>query len=905
MISLGFPLALIGLLSLPVFWWLLSALPPEPVRKLFPPLKLLRGLDTEAAVPQSIPLWLKLLRLLMVAFFILAIARPTLNPPSEETPSTSPLLLIMDDGWAAAPSWVQRKQTVQALLSTAALDHRSAALVFTSDGARADTPIALTDPLALRKSLDARIPRGFAPDRTKLAEWLQRSVAKGTLPKERETVWIASNADNGTATPFIAQLQSASDVTVMGLDAPAPVLLEGVNTAPGGLSVQLHRLSDKVPWSGSVIARGQDGQIIFRQDAAMPAGEMETSVTVKMPLELRNRVRSIALDGSRSAASVHLLDNRWVRPRVGLLGAVDANRDQPLLSQRFYLQKALAEVAEVQDLDPNSLPRDLPPIIVLLDSGLTSPLVQARLIAFVDNGGLLIRFAGPRLAARSDNLLPVPLRQGGRLLGSSMGWETPQQLAPFPESSPFYGLDNKIQANVRQQVLAQAGPGLSDHVWASLADGTPLVTSARMEKGRIVLFHVSAAPDASDLPLSGLFVNMLKRLLPLANSSDVRSAQELPTGLELQQQENGFGQLQAPIGDTGVLTTDAATQPPSAQFPAGIWARDGVSRVRNALDNVTITPLPALPGTFHIKGMNEKPPVPLSPWIFVLLLLLVALDSLAILHLGGKLRWPTGKAMAALLAGAITLPLVLAAPHARAQEPKSPYDMLTTTRLAYVMTGDAQTDVMSEAGLRGVTQVLNARTTVEPGPPAAINLERDDLHVVSFLYWPVTREIKLSDTAIAKLNNYLKDGGMLVLDTQDGGLRAAASGTDPALRSLFTQLDLPLLEPLPPNHVLTRTYYLLQDFPGRYAGGKVWVEADRTGSSLDGVSSIIVGSADWAAAWAVDAQGRPLAGVSNEIDNQRELARRFGVNLVMYALAGNYKADQVHVPALLERLGHE
>jgi hypothetical protein len=36
---------------------------------------------------------------------------------------------------------------------------------------------------------------------------------------------------------------------------------------------------------------------------------------------------------------------------------------------------------------------------------------------------------------------------------------------------------------------------------------------------------------------------------------------------------------------------------------------------------------------------------------------------------------------------------------------------------------------------------------------------------------------------------------------------------------------------------------------------------------------------------------------------QREFAYRAGVNIVMYTLTGNYKADQVHVPALLERLG--
>jgi hypothetical protein len=66
---------------------------------------------------------------------------------------------------------------------------------------------------------------------------------------------------------------------------------------------------------------------------------------------------------------------------------------------------------------------------------------------------------------------------------------------------------------------------------------------------------------------------------------------------------------------------------------------------------------------------------------------------------------------------------------------------------------------------------------------------------------------------------------------------------------------------------------------------------------------VIIGGNDWAAAWAVDSTGQPIAEIAGG-DQQREMAVRFGINVVMYALTGNYKADQVHVPALLERMGH-
>jgi hypothetical protein len=122
------------------------------------------------------------------------------------------------------------------------------------------------------------------------------------------------------------------------------------------------------------------------------------------------------------------------------------------------------------------------------------------------------------------------------------------------------------------------------------------------------------------------------------------------------------------------------------------------------------------------------------------------------------------------------------------------------------------------------------------------------------------------------------------------------------LQQLVDGLDIPALIPVPVNHVLTKAFYLLQDFPGRFDGGTLWVEQldERVN---DGVSSVIVGSNDYAAAWAVDSRGRPMFPVIPGSDRQRELAFRFGVNLVMYALTGNYKADQVHVDAILQRLG--
>jgi Domain of unknown function (DUF4159) len=235
----------------------------------------------------------------------------------------------------------------------------------------------------------------------------------------------------------------------------------------------------------------------------------------------------------------------------------------------------------------------------------------------------------------------------------------------------------------------------------------------------------------------------------------------------------------------------------------------------------------------------------------------------------------------------------------------------------YVLSGDAATDQTSQQGLRGLAAFLSAKTAVDPGEPTAINIASDEITFYPVLYWPVLANAQaLPEKVLAKIDAYMKNGGMIIFDTRDAGT-ALPPGFGPQnqggtpLQRLLGNLDLPRLEPVPETHVLTKSFYLLRTFPGRYDNGQLWVEAEAPADSgqgrqarrVDGVSSIMVTSNDFASAWALDDRNQPLYPVVPGGERQREMAFRTGVNIAMYALTGNYKADQVHVPALLERLG--
>ena len=300
--------------------------------------------------------------------------------------------------------------------------------------------------------------------------------------------------------------------------------------------------------------------------------------------------------------------------------------------------------------------------------------------------------------------------------------------------------------------------------------------------------------------------------------------------------------------------------------------------------------------------------------MLALALILLLLDALATLALSGRLGF--GRSTGAVL---LALALLVHPQDAKADDAADQRAIAATQGvvLAYVMTGDSEVDATSAAGLQGVSDQLIYRTAIEPLSPMGVDVETDELVFFPFLYWPITADAATpSAAAYDKLNHYLRSGGMILFDTRDADM--AGAGPTPegqALQRIAQGLDIPPLAPLPDDHVLTRSFYLLQAFPGRFVEGGLWVEAPPPDAAKtdgmpfrnlnDGVTPVVIGGNDWASAWAVDEEGWPLLPVGRGAagDQQREYAYRFGINLIMYVLTGNYKSDQVHVPALLERLG--
>jgi hypothetical protein len=888
------PSLLSALLLLPLLWWLLRLTPPPPREVRFPALRFLAGLTAPERSKARTPLWLLFLRLLIAALVILGLAGPV-REQKGVLPGEGPLLLVIDDGWAAARDWPRRLEAIEGVLDEATRRGREVAFLTTAPAAdgHAPQPSPSMPPAEALSELRTLLPKPWPADHGAAAKAL--TAGQGRFGG---TVFLG----DGLAAPGEDEFQAALAALhpLLVLDDPSPpLLLRDPALTPAGLGAAIEKPpAAPAPPEVTVLAATRDGRVLGRGLARFAPGEREARVEIPLPNEIRNQIARLSLAGTASAGSVLLLDERWRRRVVGLAAANVEAAETPFLGALYYLHRALAPYAELREGPLESLLDQKLSLLVLADRPLTPGPESEKIGRFVEEGGILVRFAGPLLAAHGDSYLPVRLLEGDRALGGALSWEQAVGLAPFPAASPFAGLSIPSDVRVRREVLADPESLAPGAVWATLADGTPLVTAAPRGRGWIVFFHVTANAEWSNLPLSGLFVDMFRRLLTLAAGLAPHPETE---PVSLAAALDGFGLLGPPNPAARPLAPARfATTPPSPAAPPGLWGPESHRTARNLADGLpALAEAPSPPGAVHRPLGAARPLQTFGPDLLAAAFVLFLLDLLISLAVRGL--WRRAPALAALACGALLSSAVLT--QARAQSPPEPHPALET-RLAFVLTGDPELDRISAEGLTGLSDFVNAHTAAELGTPAGVRPGDDDLSFYPLLYWPLDPAQTLpSGPALDALNTYMRHGGILLIDTRSAGVGETLNGDEGrVLRTLGAHLDVPPLTPLTVDHVLAHSFFLLRDFPGRYDGGTVWV-ARGPDRANDDVSPIIIGANDWAAAWAVDESGRHPFAVIPGGERQRLLAYRFGVNLVMYALTGNYKGDQVHVPAILERLG--
>ena len=893
----GMPLALLGLVVLPALWWILRALPAPFKRQILPSTALLQNLQSTEETPDRTPWWIILFRALIVTFAILGLSQPSFSPIDEEDTSLSDsILIVIDDGWTSAPEWDRFVQAGMSQLRRLPSD-TSVYLQSTTNRKDGLNPNERLSPQEAIQLLNNFEPVAWLPDR---GYALSRLETANISPQK--ILWLSDGLLHDIMEPFQDYLLGLGSLTIFPIRQSGVVAISDVEVTAQGVRVTLDRVSASNEFSSTIVSGlTANGLSVASQEANFLGADIQTIIEFRIAPEILNSITKFTVSRSNSAGLVWLLDSKSVIRRVGLISTY--SEKQPLLSELYYIRKAIEETTLITSGTVQSLIEEFPQDVIILADAAQILSSDYRLIKnWIEEGGTLIRFAGSHFANSNDpedDLTPIALRRTSRSLGGVLSWATPQLIAEFPTTSPFYGFEQPTNVLIKKQILAQPGPDVTNKTWARLQDGSPLVTASQLGLGKLILFHVPATPDWSDLPYSNIFSEMLRQSVSLSLSQSVNTDIGSDT-LVPQQILDGFGQLQPPDSNASPISS-AQISPTSASqaIPPGFYLAGSKTHALNAGKGFSSSAIQSWPENAEIVTDIDRS-IDLTPIFLTLAFILVLIDIILALTIAGKFR---------ILRVAFTfviscLVLFPSTEYAYAEEDLSKeMQAALKFRLAYIATGHPSIDRITEAGLLGLSRVLYRRSSIEPEYPHRLKAETDSLELYPLIYFAVPdNPSPFTKKAIEKLNRYIASGGALIIDTRSGRNPNDPLATD--WQEVVNALNIPPLSIVPKTHVLTKSYYLLSSFVGRYGASKLWIEttAAEGAASGDSVSGIFIGDGDWAGAWAVDQYNRPLESVDGG-ESQREMARRFGVNLVMYILTGRYKEDQVHIPTILERLG--
>ncbi|EKF17210.1 BatA domain-containing protein, partial [Nitratireductor pacificus] len=648
-LSLSFaqPFLLWGLIALPVIWWLLRLTPPRPQTETFPPLKILARVVKREETPHKSPWWLTLLRLLLAALVILALAEPVLNPREKAAGGNAALAVVMDNGWAGAPDWDERVATAARLIGDARSEGQPVVLALTAE--EQNQEIGPFDADTALERLNAARPRPVPVNRP--AIYGRVAAALEDMPGAAVAVLSDGLAATGDEAAF-RQLFAGGPGQILWA-APERLTLtaatDAQNTAEAFEVTATRAGGDAAPRQVVAYASDDKGRRLAEAVLTFTAGATKTTGRMPVPFELRNDFVSVGIEGENQAAGLRVLDENTRRRRIGLLSQSEADQAQPLLSPLYYIERALSPFADL--VEPSSaelteaipeLLEQKPAVIVMADVGTLPEAARRAVIDWVDGGGTLLRFAGPRLAAadNDEDLLPVRLRLGERSLGGALSWTEPQPVAEFPASGPFSDLAPPRDVVVNRQVLAEPSPDIVERSWANLADGTPLVTGVKRGEGQIVLFHVTPEATWSNLPISGSFVEMLRRVVQLSRNQGALGEANAEGGKALApyRMVSADGLLVPPSPEAEPLAGGGAV---TLKNPPGLYGSEEGVVAHNLLPpDAELTPLarPEAPAPLTALRYGFDEQQPLKGPLFAAALALLALDTLAVLWLGGRLR---------------------------------------------------------------------------------------------------------------------------------------------------------------------------------------------------------------------------------------------------------------------------
>ncbi len=646
--SFASPFLLLGLLSLPIIWWLLRITPPSPRRELFSPLRFLPKATSQQKTAKHTPWWLLLLRLTIAALIIIALARPTWNQQPIILSGSQPLTLIIDNGWASAKEWKKRISIAETLLAQAEKHQKDIYFLATAENDDSQGPLPAK---IIKQHLRNLQPRPWPVNRVQA---IKRLIEK-TKGKPLDIAYLSDGLQTKEDDQAFRLLEQLKPETFLWYIADISPLtgITSIENNNGNMAARVIRSTTHGNTPTTLELYDANNQLLGQFTTNFQEGEIAALVPFNVPLELRNDIAWIKISNQAHAAAIFLVDNHKRVNRVALLSPNTNEMAQPLLSPFYYIIKALQDHTQLitaggreLSMDIDNLLKQNPSVFIMGDIVNISKKAEKKLSDFVNKGGTLIRFAGENLSSTEhyDSLLPVTLRPGKRSLGSIMSWTKPQKLAPFAKNSLFSDLPFPEDITVSRQILAEPNPDLFAKTWLSLSDGTPLITASERGKGTLILIHIAPDPTWSNLPLSVFFAQMLQKLITVSAYENTNPTQiKKETTIQNPWRTiTADGQLQTPPPYVTPLILDTKHAAfPSYRTPPGLYGVKNNFYALNLLNSSShlIKQLPLRSLRKKPLSYDTKEKHLIGP-LLGLAMLLFAFDNFLALWIGGALFLP-------------------------------------------------------------------------------------------------------------------------------------------------------------------------------------------------------------------------------------------------------------------------
>ena len=885
-----YPLVLFAFLLLPFIWKFLKTVPPSPKLKKFPGIVFLAKYKSMDHKPEKNSNLIIFLRLFLISTIILGFSQPQIIKSNDDIVSN---LIIIDNSKFSSIAWRSTINKITELILENNNEQNNFSIITSTELAKNDL-FYLHEKNASEtlESISNLKPLSWNPNYLLLKEKINN------FKKKFDNIyWFTEPIDFKHKKNLFENLNQ-NNIKVFNIDKEKiPPIIKFKKQQNDTFNFEIfHPL--KIFNEVTIDCYSLDGKLLFKNSFSTDLIKKQdfyvSEVKLEVPLNLKNKIDYFKFNNINSSSTKIFLSETQKKKTVGIVETNQNFQNLNLDSGNYFVKKALKTNFKVKKQDLKEILDKEIKLLFIDDQSINYDESNERLEKWISEGGTLVKFGGENFIKNIKSQSHQKLRSAFSLTGKkisvkgNLSLKQSLKLSEISNESPLFGL--KVPNEIEIKEYIESSPlnfTRNINVWLRLENGTPLISSVSQSKGQIIFFHIPCNTDWSNLTLSYFFVDILQKIVDQSKGIKLKGERALKPFKNL----DALGELIDPspqslnipnINKLKTLKINYNYPPGLYKDIYGIYALNSENssqfefKLLNFDDNVS----------FYQK-YNEKN-INLKDTLFILSIFLFITDTIITLFLRQLVNFKQLNFFFFCLSAFLSYELVAE---------KIKISEISENKIGYILNGNPEIDKVSYNGLKTLSGIITQKTAAIFTDPKSIDLKNDKLFSFPLIYWVTDTRVRALPK---KIKQYINDGGLLLIDCK---LNEDEIIIDKCLERFETLLESNFpgkLEMLDKSHAIAKSFYLLQDFPGRRNEPVFFLKSNSI--KFDNASSVIFGINDWAGAWAKKNKEDFLLPILENNSNQRKSSFRFGLNLLIYSLTGNYKTDQVHVPEILKRM---